>query len=577
MELCLDDRTYTHWKYKTGGTEVVCNINPLVKKLFTGDIIQPDGKLIHSPYRNNNAIPGILVIDGKTYGREHATNNDNRNGKLLYMCIPEDKALPVFLVGYAYKCNQFQKQKINKYVTFKIKEWREKHPTGTLTETIGDVNQHEHFYTYQLYCKQLNNPLGGFNKATTEVLKQISREKIISSLHTKRPAIEDRRTRRIFSIDPAGCQDIDDALGLTLLDAQNVVVSVYIANVPALLDHLQLWAHVSDRVATVYLPNGKIPMLPPILSDDLCSLLQYQERCAFVMDIHLCNDTEIRSITFTSAIINVERNYVYEEARLINDTMYQRLLTITRHLVKTYRYVDSITDSHEVVEFYMIFMNYECSKVLLAQHGGIFRATHTNNEEKDAKPSADPGELARRQALSPQLQKVINTFQYTSGYYCPVTQVAPHALIGQAGLPSYTHITSPIRRLVDLLNLIELQKPYMSTDARAFNERWQRQMTALNETMKNIRKVQQHCQLLAFYSTTQTNVYQGLLFNKQPYLAGVGALKDWWQYTVYIPDLNMLNTLKTSTHLVNYTQAKVSIHLFNEEAHLKQKIRLQLV
>ena len=64
-------------------------------------------------------------------------------------------------------------------------------------------------------------------------------------------------------------------------------ISIYISNVTLLLDNLGIWKSFSDRVSTIYLPDRKRPMLPTILSDGLCSLVQDKSRLAFVMDLYI--------------------------------------------------------------------------------------------------------------------------------------------------------------------------------------------------------------------------------------------------------------------------------------------------
>ena len=66
-------------------------INALEQKIFTGDILDEEYKIMKSPIREEKNIPGILVLNGKTYGR-----SKSGTGKFYYKCIPNDKCLPVF-------------------------------------------------------------------------------------------------------------------------------------------------------------------------------------------------------------------------------------------------------------------------------------------------------------------------------------------------------------------------------------------------------------------------------------------------------------------------------------------------
>jgi exoribonuclease R len=471
------------------------------------------------------------------------------------------------LIPYEEKVATFHKKKTNKYITFKIKEWREKHPLGQITQTIGDVNQPEHYYQYQLASKYLQRPISAFTKETLVALNTQPRVNIAEHIAGTQH-MADRRSEPIFSIDPVGCKDIDDAIGLRVLDKHHSVISIYIANVPLLLDYLNLWQACSERVATIYLPTSKLPMLPPSLSDDVCSLLQRQDRCAFGLDIyieHKDNDTNVSvtNLVFQPVLIRVEKNYVYEEDALLKNKTYVHLLALTKALGKNYAYVDQLTDSHELVEFYMIFMNYESSKRLLERKTGIFRSATLG---KDLEPP---------QGLSKDMRAFLKTYHITQCHYCTHEQVQPHDVLG---LSSYVHITSPIRRLVDLLNLIEIQWDNVSSLAKRFATNWGKRLDYINTTMKAIRKVQNNCSLLATYlKDTTEGRYTGVLFNKILLSEGQHTSEAIYKFAVYIPALKMVSTIKTTQNFDNYRTVVVSTHSFMDEDNVLKKIRVQIV
>lgn len=547
FELNVYDRNYEKYVFinKKDLQEDISWSNPLTNKWFHKDIIDESGKVIKSPYMNNDAIPGVLVINGNTYGHL----NGDLKAKLLYKCIPDDKSLPIFLIPYEYKCNTFNKNKHNKYVTFRIKEWIDKHPIGIITNIFGNVNENESFYQYQLCCKNLNNSISGFNKATINALKIIEREKIIQQLSIH---LQDRRMYEIFSIDPYGSKDIDDAMGITTIEGK-VIVSIYIANVALVLDHVKLWDYFSKRISSIYLPNVKIPMLPNILSDDLCSLIESEDRCAYCMDVLIHEDNTI-SITFKSVIINVKKNYVYEEKSLLDNLEYLSILKIARTLNINYKYVNSIDDSHHVVEFFMILMNYQASKLLLERKSGIFRITSENNM------------YDVNSCIPTNIRAIINNI---SGSYCTYENLRSHSLIGE-GLDSYVHITSPIRRVVDLCNMIEMQIDIMSDKAKDFAKSWMSAIDDINAITKTIKKVQNNCNLLSLYTKEGLKKYTGIIFNKKEYK------EDILKFSIYIPDLKMISTLKTREKLENYSNVVVSTHIFVDEDNIMKKIRLQL-
>ena len=86
----------------------------------------------------------------------------------------------------------------------------------------------------------------------------------------------------------------------------NNTLSIYVANVPLLLDYFKLWDSFSERISTIYLPDRKCPMLPALLSENLCSLLENEERLAFCIDLTI-NDNQITDIVFNNVIIKVSK------------------------------------------------------------------------------------------------------------------------------------------------------------------------------------------------------------------------------------------------------------------------------
>ena len=123
---------------------------------------------------------------------------------------------------------------------------------------------------------------------------------------------------------------------------------------------MDLWESFSLRIATIYLPDRKRPMLPTILSDALCSLQEDRTRFAFTLDIYINTKTNnIERTSYCNSCISVKKNYVYEEPELLINTDYQDVFRIIKGLNTTnQKYVDSIKDSHDVVAYMMVMMNF---------------------------------------------------------------------------------------------------------------------------------------------------------------------------------------------------------------------------
>ena len=88
-----------------------------------------------------------------------------------------------------------------------------------------------------------------------------------------------RDTHLIFSIDPKGCEDVDDALSVRTLPNGNLELGVHIADVTyfvAANSYTDIEARA--RATTYYLADRRYDMLPSVLSADICSLLSGVDR-----------------------------------------------------------------------------------------------------------------------------------------------------------------------------------------------------------------------------------------------------------------------------------------------------------
>lgn len=376
FKLYVNDRNYTSWNvFETSNYQNVnVDINPVESKLFSNDVFQIENSkinILHSSIRCGPPMPGVLILNSnKTYGR--------KNGRLLYKCIPDDIRLPYFLVPYDMKNMGFSKVFKNLYVTFSFADWNEKHPHGLLSQVIGPVDVLDNFYEYQLYCKSLNASIQKFQKDTSKALQNKSHDLFIENIKDKFPNIIDRTSSdwNIFTIDPNKSLDFDDGYSIKTLNMEenSFQISIYIANVTLWLDILNLWDSFSRRISTIYLPDRKRPMLPSILSDCLCSLQANHSRIAFVMDVFV-NNNEIVDVKYSNCIIKVSKNYIYEQAELLCNADYLLLLDVTKNMSRKYKYISNVRNSHEMVCYLMILMNYHCAKEMIVHKCGIFRST----------------------------------------------------------------------------------------------------------------------------------------------------------------------------------------------------------
>ena len=622
IKMFVADRNYNEWSFLDADTNQPISspqldlFNPLVHKLFSRDIFTlsstnsfdmrctspefsrsppltlrfaPNSiRVTYSYIKSCTSIAGVIMLENnKTFGR---TANKKR---LLYKCIPDDIHLPAFLIPYDVKVG-FSKTQKNKYVVFRFDHWTDKHPQGILTETLGDVDNLEVFYEYQLYCNSLHVSLTEFtNKTRLALNEKTNAEYVDQILKNPQFCIEDRRDKYVFTIDPMNSLDFDDGFGIEEYAGNDGAplykVTVYIANVYLWLETLGLWNSFSKRVATIYLPDKRRPMLPTILSDTLCSLQCDQPRFALAMEFYVDSSGKFldNEIVYKNVLISVKKNYIYEEHALVEkDKYYKKLLALSRKMDR------NIKNSHDLVAHWMICMNTHTGLHMANANIGIFRSALFVNSNLRT-------EAEDITHLKEDTVRVIRTWNNTIGQYVlfePNVSLN-HELMTipsfkkdssvkmkykdaeQKIVKSYIHITSPIRRLVDLLNQMILFKQnslvkYISADALQFLTYWTGQIDYINTATRSISKIQTDCDVLNRCSNNpeiMEEEHDGIVFDK------ITKNDGSHNYMVYLEKLKMLSRITTRIDVVNYSYNKFKMFLFEDEDKVKRKIRLQIL
>ena len=321
----------------------------------------------------------------------------------------------------------------------------------------------------------------------------------------------DLRDLLVCSIDPIGCQDIDDALHARPLPNGNYEIGVHIADVSHFVKpNNPMDVEASIRGTTVYLVDKRIDMLPPLLGTDLCSLKPYVERYAFSAMWEMTKEAEIVGSSFTKSVIRSRRAFSYEEAQQqiddasSNDELTQSMRTLL-FLSKMLRQkrmdagalnlaspevriqmesetsdpadvqTKQLLDTNSLVEEFMLLANISVARkiyetfpqtALLRRHAP---PPKSNFEELSAqlkvrrnlelhtetsKFLADSLDLcidANEPFFNTLVRIMATRCMMSAEYFCSGTQA--YTDFRHYGLASeiYTHFTSPIRRYADLV------------------------------------------------------------------------------------------------------------------------------
>jgi protein SSD1 len=115
---------------------------------------------------------------------------------------------------------------------------------------------------------------------------------------------KDLRGERVFTIDPDTAKDLDDAVSVKLNEDGTYDIGVHIADVSYFVKpNTALDRDARKRATSVYLVQRAVPMLPPALSEQLCSLVPGHDRLAFSVIFTLTKDAKVVKKWFGKTII----------------------------------------------------------------------------------------------------------------------------------------------------------------------------------------------------------------------------------------------------------------------------------
>ena len=128
---------------------------------------------------------------------------------------------------------------------------------------------------------------------------------------------KDLTNKTIVTIDPPTSKDFDDAICVEKHPDGSYKLYVCIADVAHYVKfNTELDQVAYGRGCSIYLVDRVIPMLPHILSDDVCSLIPNQKRFAVCAEMDINPDATFKHIEVYPAIIESKRRFAYNE---VND------------------------------------------------------------------------------------------------------------------------------------------------------------------------------------------------------------------------------------------------------------------
>jgi ribonuclease R len=130
----------------------------------------------------------------------------------------------------------------------------------------------------------------------------------------------DFRDWTTVTIDPATAKDHDDAVGVERREGGGWRLAVHIADVAHYVrEGGPLDEEAYLRGTSVYFPDRVVPMLPHALSNDVCSLVDGEDRLTQSVVIELDSEGRVEEATFHDGVIRSAASLSYEEAQGIVD------------------------------------------------------------------------------------------------------------------------------------------------------------------------------------------------------------------------------------------------------------------
>ena len=360
------------------------------------------------------------ILIGYFSTSQQVTFGKNKSGKTIYLIKPFNDSLPNILVAYGGKL----KGKL--IITFKITN------NLLINEISNDI----------LLRGEILNIIGLMDDSnlliTLQYIYKINRKNIFNVYNNnyEKNIIRPLINKTIFSIDPIGCIDVDDAISFEEYD-KYYLVTIYIAQPICFLSEEILVQRAKTAFSTLYNNYESINNLWGDSITNNSSFIKNYERDAYCIEFYICNiNFKIdKIINYPAKIINkIQTNY--------DDCLKYEII---EKFYKFSKKIDSsISNTHELISFWMIKTNNEIgnldkSKNLNIPYRIMIKTCHLDNG--DIKSDFT-------NIINPDIKKIFLSRISESATYSLNNEFNYHSVLN---IHNYIHFTSPIRRIIDSL------------------------------------------------------------------------------------------------------------------------------
>ena len=426
---------------------------------------------------------------------------DKRKGSAVCFVVTDDsKMYSDIFISFA----ESKKLQNNLKVLVQIKKWDDpkKNPEGTVLKILGEKGDNNVEMEAIVLERGFQMKFPPKVEHEAEILGRESKPVPAKDIKERR----DFRGVTTFTIDPEDAKDFDDAVSFKKISDNLFEIGVHIADVSHYIrEGSQLDKEALHRGVSIYLVDRTVPMLPEILSNDICSLNPKEDKLTFATVLTVSENGDIQKVWFGRTVINSNKRFIYEEAQKVLDDKkgeYYTELDSLNKLAKIFKAkrmgtgaldfekdevkfkldakgkpVDIVEkprlDIHKLVEEFMVLANKEVATYLSSEVKRINKGASIYRIHDTPKKKSMEELLAFVRMLGHEIeakeskvssQELNNLFKKIKGKpeESLIKTVAMRSMakaiystdnIGHYGLAFeyYTHFTSPIRRYADLM------------------------------------------------------------------------------------------------------------------------------
>lgn len=465
------------------------------------------------------------------------------------------------------RSDKIRKEAVGALVHARVTDWGTEYEPilAEIEEIIGSPE--DPLTDYKLVLRQFNLEPEFPREVDQEVARLVKKISIEPG-----PDRRDLRTLRVVTIDPVTAKDFDDAISLERQQDGKWELGIHIADVSLFVPRDSATdAEARRRGNSVYFTEGTVPMLPHILSSDLCSLKPERDRLTISAMITLTDEAYVEKVRFTRSLIQSKRRFTYTEVQEILDNdvdewhvFFADLRNLTRRLYEKRVEQGSVDfdipeplfklddygvphmihpsqrlDSHRIVEECMLLANRLVAERIPKGKPGrkfLYRIHDEPGQDQIVQLSALlrrlnlPG-LPSRDVTSKEVRDLLLAVE-NSPYRDLIETITLRSMAkavysasnrGHFGLafPFYTHFTSPIRRYADLVvhrllveHLTAPKAPW--TMSEEVLDEVARQCTQREIEALEAERAYSRLKELRFLATQIGNIFEGIISGVSP-------------------------------------------------------------